>query len=89
MLFLPLAPIAPAEEAFQKTTLWNDLAFPRLDEEECPEGITGIPESPAILVKFDSVMKVWRTPSCKQESHIFLKYALISGNSLKKSCTQV
>ena len=61
--FFALAPIAPAEEAFQKTTPWNDLAFPRLDEEERPEGKTGVPESHAILVKFDSVMKVWRTPS--------------------------
>jgi hypothetical protein len=61
--FLSLVPIALAEEAFQKTTPWNDLAFPSLDEEERPEGITGVPESHAMLVKFDSVMKVWRTLS--------------------------
>jgi len=53
LLFLLLAPITLAEEAFQKTTPWNDLAFPRLAKEERPEGVTGIPESPAMLVKFD------------------------------------
>jgi hypothetical protein len=63
LLFLPLAPIAPAEEAFKKMTPWNDLAFPCLDEEERPEGKTGVSESHAILVKFDSVMNAWRIVS--------------------------
>jgi len=63
--FLSIAPIAPAEEAFQKMTPWNDLAFPPLDEEKSTEGKTGVPESHAILVKFDSVMKAWRIASCK------------------------
>jgi hypothetical protein len=62
--FLLLVPIALAEEAFLKTTPWNDLAFPRLAKEERPEGKKVVSESHAILVKFDSAMKVWRTPSC-------------------------
>jgi hypothetical protein len=62
-LLFSLAPIAPAEEAFQKMTPWNDLAFPHLDEEKSTEGKTGVPESHAILVKFDSVMKAWRIAS--------------------------
>jgi hypothetical protein len=60
---LSLAPIAPAEEAFKKMTPWNDLAFPHLDEEKSPEGKTGVFESHAILVKFDSIMKAWRIAS--------------------------
>jgi hypothetical protein len=60
--FVPCT-IAPAEEAFQKMTPWNDLAFPHLDKEKSPEGKTGVSESHAILMKFDSVMNAWRIVS--------------------------
>jgi hypothetical protein len=57
-------------------TPWIDLAFPRLDEEKSPEGKTGVPESHAILVKIDSVMKAWRIASCIPHVTLQSTYAM-------------
>jgi hypothetical protein len=64
-----------SRRGFPENEAWNDLAFSHLDEEKSTEGKTGAPESHAILVKFDSVMKAWRIASCNQVSVILPGYA--------------